>query len=209
MKANTVKAQILDTFSVFSPIAKVADVKAEIKGTNYRVKIKRGEITKIMADRKAVWTPDSDKEAMAFIEDLVHPVADLKVDADKSKTKVNDAWISYLEKKANESSLLKENDEVKLRVARSHGKPVCAHVDLYTMGEKIATAGIHHRIGFATKGVDDKWMTRVEAGIKEIYRKVGNGRMIKKGNATVRIEDDKIQNAEGPIEDVLSILESL
>lgn len=233
MKANTVKTQILDTFSVFSPIAKVADVKAEIKGKEYRVKISKGTITKIVSDRKAIWTPESDQEAMVFIDDLVHPKAELKVDKvesvedvkeieetdkvvdmpkktqKKQKVVVDDKWIAFLEEKANETDLLKEGDTIHLRVARSHGKPVCAHVDLYTDNEKVATAGIHHRIGFATKGIDDKWTSRVEAAIKEIYRKIGNGRMIKSGKATVRINDDEIQNAEGTIIDVLSILESL
>jgi hypothetical protein len=94
-------------------------------------------------------------------------------------------------------------------VARSHGKPVCAHVDLYTEGEKVATAGIHHRIGFATRGVDDRWTNRVDAAIKEIYRKIGDGRLIKKDGALVRIEDDLIRNAEGPISAVLDIIENL
>jgi hypothetical protein len=220
-KANAVKTEILSNYDVFTSIPKVADVKAEIKGTEYRVKIKKGEITKILADRKAVWTPQDDVDAMKFIDDLVHPVAEQKIDAaveekpakkeapKKEKVVVDDKWINFLQEKANESDLLREGDEIRFRVARSHGKPVCAHVDLYTEGEKVATAGIRHRVGFATRGVDDRWTNRVNAAIKEIYRKIGDGRLIKKGGALVRIEDDLIRNAEGPISAVLDIIENL
>jgi len=242
MKANTVKTQILSNYDVFETIPKVADVKAEIKGKEYRVKIKKGEITKILADRKAVWTPNDDVDAMKFIDDLVHPVAELKIEAPKAEPKkkapkakkekvipkaepkkkapkakkekakkivIDDKWIAFLQEKANESEFLQEGDEVRFRVATSHGKPVCAHVDLYTEGEKVATAGVHHRVGFATRGVDERWTSRVDAAIKEIYRKVGNGRMIKKDGAVVRVEDNVIQNAEGPISAVLDIIENL
>jgi hypothetical protein len=221
MKANTVKTEILSNYDVFTSIPKVADVKAEIKGTEYRVRIKKGEITRILADRKPIWTPQDDIDAMKFIDDLVHPVAEQKVTAvvedekpkktTKKTTKVvvDDKWIDFLQEKANESEFLREGDEIRFRVARSHGKPVCAHVDLYTDGEKVATAGVHHRIGFATRGVDDRWTSRVEAAIKEIYRKIGDGRIIKKDGATVKVENDVIQDAEGPISAVLGIIENL
>jgi len=223
MKANTVKTQILDTYSAFTAIAKVADVKAEIKGTNYRVNIKKGEVTKITADRKPIWTPEDSIDAISFIDGLVHPVAEKKIDAGPDKTvkkesaketkssrKVIDSkWIAHLVEEANKSPELQEGDEIRFRVATSHGKPVCAHVDLYTNDEKIATAGVHHRVGFAAMGINQRWTDRVNIAIKSIYGRIGNGKLIKNDGAVVKVDDGKIVSAEGTVAAVLELIESI
>jgi len=224
MKTNTIKAQILDTFSDFSAIAKTADVKADVKGTAYRVNIKKGEVTCIRADRKAIWTPESEVDALAFIDTLVHPVAEKKIDAQPEETvkkestpkkakatrKVIDSkWIAHLVEEANKSPELQEEDEIRFRVATSHGKPVCAHVDLYTDGEKIATAGIHHRVGFAATGINQNWTDRVNTAIRSIYTRIGNGKMIKLNKAVVKVDGDKITSAEGSVADVLAIISNI
>jgi len=249
MKTNTVKAQILDTYNAFSPISRVADVKAEIKGTNYRVKIYKGEVTQIMADKKSVWTPEADVDAITFIDNLVHPVAEKKKAAKEEKAAekktakeekaaekkaakdekkaakakkaaekkankvtrkvIDDKWVAHLVEEANKSPELQKGDEIKFRVATSHGKPVCAHIDLYTDDEKLATAGIHHRIGFAAMGIDKRWTDRVDAAIKSIYQRIGSGQMIKKEGAVVKVDDGKIVSAVGTVSAVLSILKTL
>jgi len=229
MKTSTIKTQILDNYTAFSPIAKVADVQAEIKGTKYRVKITKGEVTKIMADRKAVWTPAAEEDAITFIDKLVHPVAAKKIEpkteavvkpttkkatstAKKEKTSrrvIDSKWIAHLVEEANKSPYLQEGDEIRFRVATSHGKPVCAHIDLYTDGEKIATAGIYHRVGFASTGITARWTDRVDAAIKHIYSRIGTGQMIKKDGAVVKVDNGSIVSAEGPVTAVLAILKSV
>jgi len=216
---NTVKAQILSQYDVFETIPKVADVKAEINGTEYRVKIHKGSVTKIVADRKAVLTPSTNDEALAFIDDLVHPTGEQKIDPVVGKTKktskktkvvVDDKWIAHLVERANESTLLSDGDQIRFRVATSHGRPVCAHIDLYQDDQKVATAGIHHRIGFATRGVNGKWLKQVDEAIKEIYRKVGDVTMLKSEDAMVRMKkDDRIVDAQGSIQGVLELIQSI
>jgi hypothetical protein len=219
-----VKEQILSNYDAFSPIPKVADVKADIKGTHYRVCIRKNAITKVTADRKPIWTPESDKDPLKLIDDIIYPVAEVRSSADivdigtntdkkadraSVKKLIDKLHIQKLVTEANKSTLLKEGDEVRFRVATSHGKPICAHIDLYNGDTKLATAGVHHRIGFAARGLKQKWYDQVDAAIAAIYAKLGNTRHLKRGKAMVQMDDKKILDASGNIGDLIDILESL
>lgn len=214
MEATAIKKEILDRYDVFEPVKKAADLKGTIGGVEYRVKIQKGEAVKVMANRKAVWTPD-DGDLMGFIHNLVYPDNGRKKTADapeapkKAKVVVDDRWIAHLEEVANETANLKDGDEIKFRVARSHGKPVCAHIDLYRDGTKVGTAGVHYRVGFATRGINDRWKSRVVEAAKEIYRKIGNSTLHTRGDAKVAVEEGQIVSAEGPVSDVLALLKTL
>lgn len=213
MKATTIKTEILNRYEgIFEPVKKVADLKGVIDGVEYRVKIKSGEATKVVSNRKTVWTPE-DGDVFDFIKSIVFPKVDRKktteTQAKKAKVVVDDKWIAHLEEVANESEHIQEGDRIKFRVATSHGKPVCAHVDLYRDDTKVATAGVHHRIGFATRGINDKWIGRVNDAIKAIYSKIGNQSIHTKGDAKISVSDGKITHAEGPINDVLALLSDM
>jgi hypothetical protein len=231
-----VKAQITAQFPQFTPVSpKIGDLNGVIGGKEYRVKIKSGEVLGVFADKQPVWTPDADTSVLEFIEKIVHPRAQAKKTAapvetgvDKVKTakvkvakepkepqpEIDAAWIAKLEENANAACTLHTGDTVVFRVATSHGKPVCAHVDLYRMDsdqkrEKIGTAGIHHRVGFARRGVDVKWTKQVQEAVQAIYRNLSKVTVLRQGSSQVEMDGNSVVKAHGKVKDILSILSTL
>ncbi len=233
MKANTIKTQIIEMYPQFGKVAGAADVKATIRGQEYKVVIKKGEAQKVMSNRKSVWIPDADSDILGFLDSLIHPSTKKKTDivkkeesttltvlpekkeaTSKKKEKVprqivDDKWVTFLREEANKSDQLDDGDTIDLRVATSHGKPVCAHVDMLRDGKKIMTAGTHNRVGFATRGVTDKWKDQIEVAIKVIYKKLGDATIIRKGDSKIKLKDGKVVNASGSISHVLDMVNTL
>lgn len=82
---------------------------------------------------------------------------------------VTDDHISYLTRMANTSPSLSAGHTVRLRVATSHGRPVCAELDLYDGDTRLATAGRKKRLNFAIRSSTSEWLTRADKAVQHAY----------------------------------------
>lgn len=196
-QVTAIKAEIMDQFPQFAPIAKVADVQAEVFGQTIRVQIKKGEAKAIKIDGQVVWAGEGDViEAIRrritparpnYIKPVYAEVEMAEVPTDYEEkleglaqiaepkgrvSKVTPEWIEALTEEANHSQRLEDGDEIRLRVATSNGKPVTAAVDIYREGQKIGTGGRQKKINFATRGITEAWKARVDEAVEFAYSKI-------------------------------------
>jgi len=210
-KTNNVKTQIQTQFpNTFQALDKVADLKATIGGSEVRVYISGGAVKKVTKDKKAVWTTESKKNPVAFLKTLIDPKAPkARKTKERKRVDITPEWIQTLNDEANKSPKVQEGDRVNLRVATSHGRPVCAHVDIHRGDEKLGTAGIHFRIGFATSGITDKWRGRINEAVEAVYKKEVGTHTIRNGEAVAKVRDNQIVSASGTVTGLLELLQTM
>lgn len=133
-----------------------------------------------------------------------------KIKAAKEHHEVNAEWLAVLTTEANKVKGIQEGDEIRFRVATSNGNPVCAHIDLHRDGKKVATAGIHHRVSFCTRGITPRWLTRVEQAVSAIYKNIGTTNIYKSADAMVHMNaDGSVKKAEGTMEGLLELFKTI
>ena len=126
----------------------------------------------------------------------------------KKRQTVNDDWIVYLTEEANKSARLRDSDSIVLRIATSSNRPVCATIDIYQDSSKIGTAGRDHRLSFATSGLTEEWMAKVDAGVDAAYEKIDSApTVLKAGESRITIKDGRVESAIGSVDTLLTLLD--
>lgn len=184
---------------------------------------KKGEAsmnTETTNENQVVETPNENQvvETGNTVEDLINKAKAQgtkapkvkKIKAAKEHHEVNAEWLAVLTTEANKVKGIQAGDEIRFRVATSNGNPVCAHIDLHRDGKKVATAGIHHRVSFCTRGITPRWLTRVEQAVGAIYKNIGTTNIYKSADAMVHMNaDGSVKKAEGTMEGLLELFKTI